>query len=325
MSFWATAFEYESSLATDKKTFCTWNSDYEFVVNASVGGSSDYQVITFDTLSVSSNRGYNTTFGFWFEGKPILTGQKLYLSKREYPNFIIPITVKGHWSYRDKYMSINNYPDYQNPTFTVTCNGSYDSISSSEYAAGNPVSDVGTQQRLDDLNETQESIKDTAEDTNETTHSIFDSISDFFGSFFDNLIGVFVPEDGYFTTWFNNLNALLTQKLGVLYYPFSVLVQFLNDIATSFNTSQPNSCVIVVPALKLTIQGTTYTILERQQVDLYSYNINLSNADTSNSSMFGMTNLIWVIRRFTGVVFVFATINLFIKKVQLILRGSEEG
>ena len=191
--------------------------------------------------------------------------------------------------------------------------------------ATTPVSDLATQQELEDLNETQESIKDTAEDTNETTHSIFDSISDFFGSFFSNLIGVFVPEDGYFSNWFNRVNTMLTNKLGILYYPFSVIIDIFTRLNTALADNQQNTCPIYFPEVGITIQGVRYVFIESQTVDLINYNIQLGNADTSNSSMFGLTSLIWVVRRFTSLVLVIAFMNMCVAKIKLIMRGSEEG
>lgn len=183
---------------------------------------------------------------------------------------------------------------------------------------GTTVTDTGTQQELNTLNATEQ-------DTNETTHSIFDSISDFFGSFFSNLIGVFVPEDGYFNNWFDRVNTLLTNKLGILYYPFSVFIEIFTRLNTALSADQQNTCPIVFPEVGITIQGTRYVFIQRQTVDLINYNIQLGNADTSNSSMFGLTSLIWVVRRFTSILLVIGFLNMCINKVKLILRGSEQS
>lgn len=85
----------------------------------------------------------------------------------------------------------------------------------------------------------------TQEDTNTTTHSIFSSISSFFASFFENVINsfksLFIPEDGYFTAWFNRLNTLLADKLGMLYAPFDLVISTLTAImnADSSETGIP--------------------------------------------------------------------------------------
>lgn len=217
-------------------------------------------------------------------------------------------------------MNDSNFSDgayyYLVPTYSCSL---YSIKNAFKYSiGGTTVTDTGTQKELNTLNETEQ-------DTNETTHSIFDSISDFFGSFFSNLIGVFVPEDGYFTQWFNRVNTLLTDKLGILYYPFSVIIDIFTRLSTALSANQQNTCVIYIPELAITIQGQRYVFLERQSIDLINYNIQLGGADTSNSSMFGLTSLIWVIRRFTSIVLVIAFMNMCVNKVKLILRGSEEG
>ena len=73
---------------------------------------------------------------------------------------------------------------------------------------------------------TQENTKETADNTS----GILSKITDFFGSFFENLIGIFVPEDGYFSEWFNKVNTLLSDKLGMLYAPFDLVISTLQAI-----------------------------------------------------------------------------------------------
>ena len=73
------------------------------------------------------------------------------------------------------------------------------------------------------INDTLEEANDIASDTNTTTHGIFDSITDFFGSFFNNLIGIFVPDSGSFENCFSRVDTMLSNKLGILYWPFSKL------------------------------------------------------------------------------------------------------
>lgn len=75
----------------------------------------------------------------------------------------------------------------------------------------------------------------------ETRSGILSKISDFFGSFFSNLIGVFVPENGYFSGWFDRVNTLLSQKLGMLYAPFDLVISTLQAIysADSSETGIP--------------------------------------------------------------------------------------
>lgn len=111
-------------------------------------------------------------------------------------------------------------------TFTVTVNFYYglnDATAEEVASSSNPVSDVGSQAKLD----TQIQQNNQAESTRS---GILAKITEFFGSFFSNLIGVFVPEDGYFSDWFTRLNTLLADKLGMLYAPFDLLIQVLTSI-----------------------------------------------------------------------------------------------
>ena len=128
---------------------------------------------------------------------------------------------------------------YQSSTVSISGNVTLtvaDSPASSTYS----VSDSSTHSYLNSLNETAEETQSTAEDTNQTTHSIFDSITDFFSSFFENiinaLISVFVPEDGYFSDWFDRLNTLLSEKLGMLYAPFDLIISTLQAIYSADST-----------------------------------------------------------------------------------------
>ena len=73
-------------------------------------------------------------------------------------------------------------------------------------------------------------ISQSSQSTASNTGGILSKITEFFGSFFSNLIGIFVPEDGYFSDWFTRLNDLLAQKLGMLYAPFDLLIQVLTSI-----------------------------------------------------------------------------------------------
>ena len=65
---------------------------------------------------------------------------------------------------------------------------------------------------------------------NETSKGILGKITEFFASFFENLKGLFVPEDGYFSDFFTRLNDFFSEKLGMLYAPIDMFITFLNTI-----------------------------------------------------------------------------------------------
>lgn len=177
------------------------------------------------------------------------------------------------------------------------------------------------------IDNTLQEGNEIASDTNETTHSIFDSISDFFGSFFSNLIGVFVPEDGYFSNWFSRLNTLLEDKLGILYWPFSKIIAFFNRLTES--VSSQSNVTITFPAIEFTNLATneTYHILDEQTVSLeyYNYRVPLSggspNSDLVGSNRFN--SLVSIVRTFNSAVLIFGLLSLLRKKLNLILRGDD--
>lgn len=80
-------------------------------------------------------------------------------------------------------------------------------------------------------NKLQEESNELQKEQNETSKGILGKISDFFGSFFQNLIdsivSVFVPEDGYFTDYFDRLYEFFSEKLGFLIYPFELMADFI--------------------------------------------------------------------------------------------------
>lgn len=82
-------------------------------------------------------------------------------------------------------------------------------------------------------NEILEDIETVEKGQAETTNSILTSISDFFGSFFNNLVGIFVPESGYFENFFQRLNDFFAEKLGMLYAPIEMFIGVLTAIKDS--------------------------------------------------------------------------------------------
>ena len=86
---------------------------------------------------------------------------------------------------------------------------------------------VGSLEKGNDL---QQKNNDLQKEQNETSKGILGKITDFFGSFFDNLKGLFVPEDGYFSDFFTRLNDFFSEKLGMLYAPIDMFITFLNTI-----------------------------------------------------------------------------------------------
>lgn len=95
------------------------------------------------------------------------------------------------------------------------------------------------QQHQDAQDQLSESQKQTAiqEEQKETTKGIFGKISDFFAGFFDgitkSLLGLFVPDDDYFSDFFARLNTFFEEKLGMLYTPIGLFVDLLSALGNA--------------------------------------------------------------------------------------------
>lgn len=192
-----------------------WDANY----SSSVGSVINNQVSISGLNSILSNN-YSTKSAMTFKN-----GDVRYYA----PSFI----YNGYFSY-----ALPNTTDFYNPiTFdvTVTFKMNLQDVSAS-YVASNstPVNDIGTQSKLDDLNDSSQAIEESV--TSDTGGGLLATIKSWFGSFFDNLIGVFVPEEGYFSDWFNRVNSLLSEKLGMLYAPFDLLISTLQAIYDSDDT-----------------------------------------------------------------------------------------
>lgn len=193
---------------------------------------------------------------------------------------------------------------------------------------------VGTIQSDPKTHELQEESNTIQEETKTTTNNIFDTITSFFGSFFENiknaLVSVFVPDDGYFSSWFTRLNSLLSDKLGVLYFPFEFFISFLERLDTSLNdfADYNNSFIITFPAIEFrnVFTGETYHFLDAQSVDLYDFNTRFNN-DYVNSigADFRLNSPIYAIRTFNCIILSLYLFSLLRKKLSLILYGDERS
>lgn len=165
----------------------------------------------------------------------------------------------------------------------------YDSYNST------PISD-GTSH---DLQETNNSIAQDNADTNKDTNN---KITNFFNSFFDNLVHIFVPEDGFFSQWFSSLNDFMAQKLGFLWSPFDFMLSFLNGVY-----SGSGSASLVFPELAW-IDGTV--IIPRTD---FSFD------NIGGQSFQDLRDMIYFA---TDVILLGAVISQFYKKIKLVFEGG---
>lgn len=274
--------------------------------DVSTGGASITNVCLYtrDGSTLVSSNG--TQYGYiYIQGKDVLS------NKTDHP--------KGSTFILDFWVSDYDISSEYTVGFTYRYSYVVRSLKDSyKYDVGSISSSDTTLQNL------QKENNETTEDTNETTHSIFDSISSFFASFFQNiinsLISVFVPEDGYFSNWFSRVNSLLADKLGVLYYPFNMIISFLSDLQSASSQSGQ----IVFPEVALPMNGERYVIIERTVLNLGDYDV--ATTSSENSSLVGSsgyTSVLSTIRTFSSFAVVLALVSLFLKKLNHIVNGED--
>lgn len=166
-----------------------------------------------------------------------------------YDNFIIP----GSANFKIRFGvilrgTVSSYPvgsvwssNYIIPTAKVDYSIDIYELTDSEVSAylGNAGVMNGIQQGNDlqqKNNDLQEKNNDLQKEQNETSKGILGKITEFFASFFENLKGLFVPEDGYFSDFFTRLNDFFSEKLGMLYAPIDMFITFLNTIKDASST-----------------------------------------------------------------------------------------
>lgn len=73
---------------------------------------------------------------------------------------------------------------------------------------------------------------------------------------------LFIPSDDFFTTWINNMNDWLSDRLGALYYPVDLVTEFLDRIG---DISENGSAVI---------SGNGFEFMGAQLIPAFSYDLN---------------------------------------------------
>lgn len=84
--------------------------------------------------------------------------------------------------------------------------------------------------------------------------------------FLELLKSLFIPSEGFFNAWLDDLNTHFGDCFGILYYPFELLIDFLNRIGSIAET---DTAIISIPAFSLDFFGNHYQVF-----DAYSYDLN---------------------------------------------------
>ena len=210
---------------------CTLRMDKYYQFNFDNG-------ITFSAKNGSATSSGNATIKYYI----LINGEKHYLQGWSSFIFQAPTTdvfifgaevhcsIQGYWlSSASSYTSTYIQPSIKGSGF----------IYISELTDREAANISGSSSVVDGLKNNKDSIdkgNDLQSEQNETSKGILGKITDFFGSFFENLKGLFVPEDGYFSDFFTRLNDFFSDKLGMLYAPIDMFITFLNTIKDASST-----------------------------------------------------------------------------------------
>lgn len=98
------------------------------------------------------------------------------------------------------------------------------------------------------------------EETKGFLSNIIDGILDLPGKILDVLVSVFVPDAEYFSSLFDEMNSFFSERFGLLYYPFEVVINFANLFLS------PDASDGSVPFPEISWNGTT--IISAQDVSI---------------------------------------------------------
>lgn len=157
--------------------------------------------------------------------------------------------------------------------------------------------------------------KQAIEENTKTNKNIFEKIGDilsyinpfsenFFGKklvelILDGLKGLFVPEEGFFDTYFSDLKNWFSDRLGFLWTPFDIIIEILNKIL-NINFSEP---IFHIPEINEPFSGS-------KLICEYDYNLN----DLLDNEVFKNIHNIYFIS--VDAVIIFALINLARRKIE---------
>lgn len=89
-------------------------------------------------------------------------------------------------------------------------------------------SSSATYEKVDEILQDVGQVNDKLDQAEETRKGIWQTIKDLPNAFLDMLKSLFIPEDGYFEDWFNDLSSFFEEKLGFLATPFTIIIDFIN-------------------------------------------------------------------------------------------------
>jgi len=74
------------------------------------------------------------------------------------------------------------------------------------------------------------------------------------------LKSLFIPHDGFFNEWLDDLNSYFGDAFGILYYPFELLIDFLNRVNS---ISDSGTAVLKFNDITINFMGYSGTLISR--------------------------------------------------------------
>lgn len=298
-------------------TFRYWDVDvtfpYDFVKNVTNTDLYEpYFVFWYGSTTCTVNSGTVTSFDIIESstGKSCINNSRCYFPRSGHVSqgrFFDSQLVKIHLTNAIRTDgTFGGLSDSYSFTFSLSAGYTFGSLSTDEYVsnASTVTSDPVAQESLNNIESSSQAIETSV--TSDTGGGLLATIKNFFGGFFSNLInsilGLFVPDSTYFSTWFDNLNTLLSDKLGMLYAPFDLLISTLNAVYSA-DTTEPG----------ITFPGITWD----GETVIAPYTFYFSSLGTD------FQNLRDAVYFGTDVVLLFAFLHLLQKKIALVITGSE--
>lgn len=223
----------------------TFNFEQQVIFNdvctLSVGKT--YQFTFEQGFSIdSSHGGTSTSNNVSYEVYIKINGQKYYVNPwssfifntSAADVFILGVDVTMSTAAYFDSSSLTYQPNYISCSLNGSCNVYIYELSDEEVSRVS--GSTGIVDGLKDNKNSMDKGNNLQKEQNETSKGILGKITDFFGSFFENLKGLFVPEDGYFSDFFTRLNDFFAEKLGMLYAPIDMFITFLNTIKDASST-----------------------------------------------------------------------------------------
>ena len=133
-----------------------------------------------------------------------------------------------------------------------------------------PVKDAITDQ-TQKIEDQTNSIKENTE----VSKNIFQQIIELPGKIIELLLNalksLFIPSEDFFTNWLDDLNKYFGDAFGILYYPFQILIDFLNRVQSIDSTT---TAIINIPEFTLNFMDNRVTIFHSYSFDFNSILVN---------------------------------------------------